>query len=89
MSKQRVHPFEERLRRVEQALKPKVTPNGREEENRFDELEFKLKLLDIQMEGIGDLYSQLEELREEVEDLQGQLADAESRIDDLESADWP
>jgi hypothetical protein len=88
MSKQREHPFEERLRRVEEALKPKATPKGREGENRFDELEFKLKLLDIQVEGIGDLYSQLEELREEVEDLQGQLADAESRIDDLESEAW-
>ncbi len=89
MTKQRVHPFEERLRRVEQALKPKVTPKGREEENRFDDLEFKIKLLEIKVEGIGDLYPQLEELREEVEDLEGQLADAESRIDELESADWP
>jgi DNA repair exonuclease SbcCD ATPase subunit len=79
----------ERLKRVEEAHKHKATPKGSEEENGFDDLEFKLKLLEFKVEDLDDLYSQLEELRGDVEDLQGQLADAESRIDELESANWP
>ncbi len=80
MTKQRMHPFEERIKRIEKALEQKA--NLEDVEDGASDL----KLLEDQVE---DLYSQLEELREEVEDLQGQLADAESRIDELENEDWP
>jgi chromosome segregation ATPase len=62
MSKQRVHPVEERIRRIEEALEHKVDKSdGKDLEQR-----------------VNDLESKLEGLREKAGDLEGQLAGAES-----------
>ena len=62
MSKQREHPFEERLRRVEKALEQKANLKD-VEENGSGDLASKLELLEFKVEDLDDLYSQLEELK--------------------------
>jgi chromosome segregation ATPase len=77
----KVHPFEKRLRLLEEAqeqMKQKIDETDSEGlEERVSDLEFKLE----------DVEFKVMEVSEKVEDHEGQLADAESRIDDLESED--
>ena len=69
-----VHPFEKRLRLLEEALEHKMDKtDGEDLEERLSDLKSNYE----------DLDSRHEELSEKVEDHEGQLADADSRIDDL------
>jgi peptidoglycan hydrolase CwlO-like protein len=85
----KVHPFEKRLRLLEEAqeqMKLKMDEmDGEDLEERVSNLESKLEDVDFKLD---DVEFKHEELSEKVEDHEGQLADAESRIDDLESEDW-
>jgi predicted nucleic acid-binding Zn-ribbon protein len=72
----KVHPFEKRLRLLEEALEHKMDKTDAED------LEERLSDLESNHE---DLDSRHDELSEKVEELEGELADADSRIDDLES----
>ena len=77
----KVHPFEKRLRLLEEAheqMKQKM------DETDGEGLKERLSDLESNYE---DLDSRHEELSEKVEDHEGQLSDADSRIDDLESED--
>jgi chromosome segregation ATPase len=84
----KVHPFEKRLRVLEEAqeqMKQKMDQtDGEGLEERVSDLEFKLEDVDFKLD---DVEFNLEEVSDKVEDHEGQLADAESRIDDLESED--
>jgi len=84
----KVHPFEKRLRLLEEAqeqMKLKMDEtDGEDLEERMSDLESKLEDVDFKLD---DEEFKQEELSEKVEDHEGQLADAESRIDDLESED--
>ena len=77
----KVHPFEKRLRLLEEAqeqMKLKMDEtDGEDLEERVSDLESNYE----------DLDSRHEELSEKVEDLEGELDGAKSRIDDLESED--
>jgi predicted nucleic acid-binding Zn-ribbon protein len=88
MSKQRVHPLVERLRRIEEALEHKMDKtDGEDLEERLSDLESNHEELESQLQELEDLDSRHEELSGKVEDLEGELAVADSRIDDLESED--
>jgi chromosome segregation ATPase len=79
----KVHPFEKRLRLLEEALEHKMDKtDGENLEERVSDLESNHEDLDLRHE---DLDSRHEELSEKVEDLEGEQAVADSRIDDLES----
>jgi len=82
----KVHPFEKRLRLLEEAqeqMKQKMDEtDGEDLEERLSDLESEYEELQSELE---ELDSKHEELSEKVEDHEGQLTDAESRIDDLES----
>ncbi len=81
----KVHPFEERLRLLEEALEHKMDKtDGEDLEEWLSDLESNYKDLDSRHE---DLESMHEELSGKVEDLEGELAVADSRIDDLGSED--
>jgi chromosome segregation ATPase len=81
----KVHPFEERIRLLEEALEHKMDKtDGDDLEERVSDLESNYKDLDSRHE---ELYSMHEELSGKVEDLEGELEVADSRIDDLESED--
>ena len=83
----KVHPFEERLRLLEEALEQKQKmdqTDGEDLEERVSDLESNYNDLESRHE---DLESRHEELSGKVEDLEGELAVADSRIDDLESED--
>jgi archaellum component FlaC len=75
----KVHPFEKRLRLLEEALEHKM--------DKIDGEDLKERLSDLES-NYEDLDSRHEELSEKAEDLEGQQADADSRIDDLESEVW-
>ena len=77
----KVHPFEKRLRLLEEAQE-----QTKQKMDEMDGEDHKERLSDLES-NYEDLDSRHEELSEKVEDLEGQLADAESRIDDLESED--
>ena len=75
----KVHPFEKRLRLLEEALEQKMDKtDGEGLQERLSDLESNYE----------DLDSRHEELSEKVDVLEGELADADSRIDDLESEAW-
>jgi predicted nucleic acid-binding Zn-ribbon protein len=82
----KVHPFEKRLRLLEEAqeqMKQKVDEtDGEGLQERVSDLESKLEDVDFKLD---DVEVKLEEVSEKVEDLEGELANADSRIDDLES----
>jgi DNA repair exonuclease SbcCD ATPase subunit len=82
----KVHPFEKRLRLLEEALEHKMDKtDGENLEERVSDLESNHEELESQLEDLEELDSKHEELSEKVEDLEGELAVADSRIDDLES----
>ena len=84
----KVHPFEKRLRLLEEALEHKMDKtDGEDLEERLSDLESNHEELESQLEDLEYLDSKHEELSEKVEDLEGELAVADSRIDDLESED--
>ena len=87
----KVHPFEKRLRLLEEAqeqMKQKMDEtDGEDLEERVSDLESKLEDVEFNLEELEDLDSKHEELSGKVEDLEGELAVADSRIDDLESED--
>ena len=81
----KVHPFEKRLRLLEETLEHKMDKtDGEDLKERLSDLESNHEDLDSRHE---DLQSRHEELSGKVEDLEGELAVADSRIDDLESED--
>jgi peptidoglycan hydrolase CwlO-like protein len=84
----KVHPFEKRLRLLEEAqeqMKLKMDEtDGEGLQERVSDLESKLEDVEFKLD---DVEVKLEEVSEKVEDLEGELADADSRIDDLESED--
>src|ERR687889_2891095 len=88
----KVHPFEKRLRLLEEAqeqMKQKMDDtDGEDLEERVSDLESKLEDVEFNLEELEELDSKHEELSEKVEVLEGELADADSRIDDLESEAW-
>src|SRR5918994_4609868 len=84
----KVHPFEKRLRLLEEALEHKMDKtDGEALQERVSDLESNYKDLYSRHEDLDsrheELYSRHEELSEKSEDHEGQLADADSRIDDL------
>ena len=85
----KVHPFEKRLRLLEEAqeqIKQKMDEtDGEGLEERVSDLESKLEDVEFNLEELEELDSKHEDFCEKVEVLEGELADAESRIDDLES----
>jgi DNA repair exonuclease SbcCD ATPase subunit len=82
----KVHPFEKRLRLLEEALEHKMDKtDGEDLEERVSDLESNHEELELKLEDLEELDSKHEELSEKVEVLEGELADADSRIDDLES----
>src|SRR5918995_4410621 len=85
----KVHPFEKRLRLLEEAqqqIKQKMDEmDGEDLKERLSDLESNHKDLDSRHE---DLESMHEELSRKVEVLKDELAVADSRIDDLESEVW-
>jgi hypothetical protein len=84
----KVHPFEKRLRLLEEALEHKMDKtDGENLEERVSDLESNHEEVELQLEDLEYLDSKHEELSEKVEDLEGELAVADSRIDDLESED--
>jgi DNA repair exonuclease SbcCD ATPase subunit len=85
----KVHPFEKRLRLLEEALEHKMDKtDGEDLEERVSDLESNHEELELKLEDLEELDSKHEELSEKVEVLEGELADADSRIDDLESEVW-
>jgi predicted nucleic acid-binding Zn-ribbon protein len=81
-----VHPFEKRLRLLEETLEHKMDKtDGEDLKERVSDLESNHEELELQLEDLEELDSKHEELSEKVEDLEGELAVADSRIDDLES----
>jgi chromosome segregation ATPase len=84
----KVHPFEKRLRLLEEALEQKMDKtDGENLEERMSDLESNHEELESQLDELDELDSKHEELSEKVDELEGELADADSRIDDLESED--
>jgi chromosome segregation ATPase len=84
----KVHPFEKRIRLLEEALEHKMDKtDGEDLEERVSDLESNHEELELQLEDLEELDSKHEELSGKVDDLEGELADADSRIDDLESED--
>jgi chromosome segregation ATPase len=82
----KVHPFEKRLRLLEEALEHKMDKTDAEDlEERLSDLESNHEDLDSRHE---ELDSRHEELSDKVDELEGELAVADSRIDDLESENW-
>jgi chromosome segregation ATPase len=82
----KVHPFEKRLRLLEEELEHKMDKtDGENLEERVSDLESNHEELESQLEDLEELDSKHEELSEKVEDQEGELAVADSRIDDLES----
>ena len=82
----KVHPFEKRLRLLEEALEHKMDKtDGEDLEERVSDLESNHEELELKLEDLEELDSKHEELSGKVEDLEGELAVADSRIDDLES----
>src|ERR671912_509184 len=82
----KVHPFEKRVRLLEEALEHKMDKtDGEDLKERVSDLESNHEELELQLEDLEELDSKHEELSEKVEVLEGELADADSRIDDLES----
>jgi chromosome segregation ATPase len=85
----KVHPFEKRLRLLEEALKQKMDKtDGENLEERMSGLESNHEELESQLDELDELDSKHKELSEKVDELEGELADADSRIDDLESEAW-
>ena len=84
----KVHPFEKRLRLLEEALEHKMDKtDGEDLEERVSDLESNHEELESQIEDLEELDSKHEELSEKVEDLEGELGDADFCIDDLEIED--
>jgi hypothetical protein len=85
----KVHPFEKRLRLLEEALEHKMDKtDGEYLEERVSDLESNHEDLESQLEDLEELDSKHEELSEKVDELEGELAVADTRIDDLESEAW-
>ena len=84
----KVHPFEKRLRLLEEALEHKMDKtDGEGLEERLSDLESNHEELESNLEELEELDSKHEELSEKVDELEGELAAADSRIDDLGSED--
>jgi hypothetical protein len=84
-----VHPFEKRLRLLEEALEHKMDKtDGENLEERVSDLESNHEDLESQLEDLEELDSKHDELSEKVDELEGEQAVADSRIDDLESEAW-
>src|SRR5688572_16459171 len=85
----KVHPFEKRLRLLEEALEHKMDKTDAEDlEERMSDLECNHEELESQLDELDELDSKHKELSEKVDELEDELADADSRIDDLESEAW-
>jgi hypothetical protein len=85
----KVHPFEKRLRLLEEALEHKMDKtDGENLEERVSDLESNHEDLESQLEDLEELDSKHDELSEKVDELEGEQAVADSRIDDLESEAW-